>query len=142
MCLNLLSLYNHSYLESIFVYVTCNDYLYLNYVLELELQFLNFVNKQTHKDSLKIVNIQLSQQNRIQMKNFCLFQYIKFSNPLYILRNDNISFHLAAILVKANHDPFSVLPNFGHPVASGKSRFSTVLKVLGTILSTYRVPAK
>lgn len=33
-------------------------------------------------------------------------------------------------------------PSFGHPWARGRSKFSTVLKVLGTILSTYRVPSK
>jgi hypothetical protein len=33
-------------------------------------------------------------------------------------------------------------PKGGHPVASGRSKLSTVLNVLGTILSTYKVPSR
>jgi hypothetical protein len=33
-------------------------------------------------------------------------------------------------------------PSLGHPWARGRSKLSTVLKVLGAILSTYRVPSK
>jgi hypothetical protein len=38
--------------------------------------------------------------------------------------------------------PHYLAPSWGHPVGRGKSKFSTTLNVLATILSTYSVPSR